>query len=143
MLGAAMKTSVVVALCGAKHSGKDLSADWLVQNKGYTHLKFSAPLKDAVASLFGFTPPQMHGRDRESVDPRWDRSPREILQFVGTEMFQYKLQELMPTIGRRFWARTTQGRRPARYRHFRHAVRSRVRRAADSTGSCCVACAHK
>lgn len=95
--------NTVVAICGRSGAGKDAGAARLV-GMGFTSMKFAAPLKDAVSTLFGLTAEQVHGATRDVVDPRHGRTPREILQFVGTEMFQHKLQELCPGCGRRFWA---------------------------------------
>lgn len=93
---------LIIALCGRKGSGKDAAAALLARH-GYVNEKIAAPLKAVCAQLFGLTPAQMEGVDKERVDPRWRCSPRRIMQFVGTEMFQGKLSELLPHVGRSFW----------------------------------------
>lgn len=96
---------LVVAICGRKQHGKDCAAMSLVAT-GFCHEKFASPLKQACALLFSFDDDQVHGAKKDAVDPRWGKTPREILQFVGTEMFQYKMQEILPDVGRGFWARS-------------------------------------
>jgi hypothetical protein len=53
--------------------------------------------------MFNMTHEHVEGSLKEVVDTRWGVSPRKIMQFVGTEMFQHKIQELMPWVGRQFW----------------------------------------
>lgn len=100
---------LIVALCGRKGSGKDAAAA-LLERHGYVNEKIAAPLKAICAQLFGLTPDQLDGDAKERVDPRWRCSPRRIMQFVGTEMFQSKLSELLPHVGRSFWVDALVGR---------------------------------
>ncbi|QIG60035.1 deoxynucleoside monophosphate kinase [Dishui Lake large algae virus 1] len=93
----------VVALCGQRRSGKDTIANYLVTGYGYEHIKITAPLKTVCKTLFHFTDDQLETDIKEVVDPRWGVSPRQVMQFVGTEVFQYKIQELLPQFGRNFW----------------------------------------
>ena len=40
---------------------------------------------------------------KEEPHPYWGISPRQIAQFMGTEVFREKIQELIPDIGNDFW----------------------------------------
>lgn len=93
----------IIAICGYKRCGKDTIAQYLCNNRGYTHIKIAAKLKEVVRTLFNFTEEQVEGDLKEIVDSTWGVTPRHVMQFMGTEMFQYKLQELLPNIERRFW----------------------------------------
>lgn len=95
----------LIAICGAKRSGKDTIAMHLVSKHGYERLALADPIKSVVGLLFGFTDAQMETDDKETIDERWGVSPRAALQFFGTEVMQYKIQELLPGIGRLFWTR--------------------------------------
>ena len=92
----------VVALCGPRRVGKDTIANYLAEY-GYEHIKITSPLKALCKSLFHFTDDQLESDLKEVVDPRWGVSPRQVMQFIGTEVFQYKVQELIPQVGRNFW----------------------------------------
>lgn len=92
----------IVAVCGAKRSGKDTIADILVKHHGYRKLRIAHDLKRAVCQLFGFTEEQVEDDQKDVIDPRWNISPRAALQFMGTEVLQHHIQELLPGIGRRF-----------------------------------------
>lgn len=101
-----MMSKLIVALCACKHSGKDVCANYLVQTAGFTHEKFAGPLKETCMKLFDLNDEQVHGNSKDVMDHRWGQTPRAIMQFVGTEMFQHKLQELLPHLGRNFWSRS-------------------------------------
>lgn len=98
-----MTTPKIIAICGAKRSGKDYIANFLSINHGYTHIKISKKLKDVCQILFDFTDDQVENDIKDVVDPRWEKSPRSCMQFIGTEIMQYKLQEFLPNQGRKFW----------------------------------------
>jgi hypothetical protein len=68
-------------------------------------LAFADPLKQAVSALFGFSEEQLgDGDDKDRLDEKWCITPRKALQFFGTEVLQYKIQELLPHIDRGFLA---------------------------------------
>ena len=112
----------VIAMCGAKRSGKDLLANYISQKFMYEKIAFADPLKDAVSVLFDFSHDQVgYGGDGESkdiVDKRWGISPRQALQFFGTEVLQYKIQELLPNIDRKFLANSLVSKIKYTNRHF-------------------------
>lgn len=99
-----MTKPMIIAICGAKRSGKDVLADHLVHHYNYEKIKIAEPLKLIVNQLFSFTPEQTgEGDEKDELDARWGITPRQALQFFGTEVMQFKIQELLPHIGRKFW----------------------------------------
>lgn len=97
------KLCKIIALCGYKRSGKDTVAQYLSQTYGYCHLKISDPLKSVVKVLFDFSNDQVETDLKDLVDLRWGISPRMAMQFIGTEVMQHKIQDLLPDIGKTFW----------------------------------------
>jgi hypothetical protein len=93
----------LVAICGYKRSGKDTLAEFIVSNYGHKHVKVAEKLKKITKMVFNFSDEQIESDTKEHVDPRWGISPRAAMQFIGTEMFQYKIQELLPDIQRNLW----------------------------------------
>lgn len=87
----------IIALCGLIGSGKDTCASYLVDN-GFRKESFATPLKDAVASIFGWDRGMLEGDTaesrawREELDPVWTSmlgqpiTPRKMLQVFGTEV---------------------------------------------------------
>ena len=99
----------IIAICGAKRSGKDVLASHIVNKYGYTRLSFAEPLKHIVKLLFDFNDQQVgliegSNDEKDTLDERWGISPRKALQFVGTEILQNKIQELLPNIKRDYFA---------------------------------------
>jgi hypothetical protein len=106
------KMPKIIAICGAKRSGKDVLADHLVKNYNYKRIAFADPLKVAVKNLFNFDDDQVGigidtGSNRKDIiDDKWGITPRAALQFFGTEIMQEKIQELLPNINKNFFANT-------------------------------------
>jgi hypothetical protein len=93
-------------LCGFKGCGKDFVANYIHDTCSFEHLKISTKLKDATRLLFDITDDQIEGNKKECIDERWNITPRQMMQFMGTEMFQFKIQELIPECDRNFWIKS-------------------------------------
>lgn len=77
---------MLVGLCGAAGSGKDEVANRLALTLGLRKLAFADPLYDAVAAITGKPVEWLKDRrNKESVIPWVGKSPRELLQLLGTE----------------------------------------------------------
>lgn len=81
----------IVLISGKKGYGKDLAGYYLLNI--FTRLDyiaeihaFAEPLKELASSLFEFCYEQVNGSLKETIDPRYNKTPREILQFLGTEI---------------------------------------------------------
>ena len=103
--------SNIIAICGAKRSGKDVLAKYIVATRGFKKLSFAEPLKKAVRELFNFNDIQVGideenavGNEKEIIDERWGISPRKALLFFGTEIMQHTIDELIPNTNRGFLA---------------------------------------
>jgi hypothetical protein len=106
------KMPKIIAICGAKRSGKDILAEHLVKKYNYERVSFATPLKLAVKSLFNFDDEQVGigvdsgSNKKDIIDTNWGITPRTALQFVGTEIMQDKIQEILPNIKKNFFANT-------------------------------------
>jgi dephospho-CoA kinase len=94
----------IIAICGAKRTGKDVLAEHLVKEYHYERVAFADSLKVAVKALFHFDDEQVQTDKKDIVDEAWGITPRTALQFFGTEIMQEKIQELLPNIKRNFCA---------------------------------------
>lgn len=103
---AATQRPLIVAICGYKRSGKDTIADYITFKYNFKKAHIADPVKDVCATLFNLNHEQLHGNLKDVEDPSWGVSPRQILQFFGTELMQYHIQELLPNIGRNFWIKS-------------------------------------
>lgn len=88
---------MIIGITGKKLSGKSTAADIITKiNPKFVQYSFAGPLKDMCQTLFDLTDSQLHGDLKEVVDPRWNVSPRQILQVVGTDLFRDQLQRSLP-----------------------------------------------
>jgi len=85
----------LIAVVGPKRSGKDTVAEYLIKHYDFQRYSFADPIKRAAMHMFGFTEAQMWGstEDKETIDPRWNISPRRMLQIIGTDLFQFDIQK--------------------------------------------------
>ncbi len=56
--------------------------------------------------LFNFSNSQLEDDQKDIVDDRYNKSPREIMQYIGTDIMQFELQKFIPSIGRLLWTRS-------------------------------------
>jgi len=98
---------MIIGVTGHKYNGKDTVADYYVKHYGYVKLSFANPLKKVAKILFNFNDRQLYGDLKEEVDARWDITPRQAMQFIGTEMVRDNIGKLLPHIGNDFWAYST------------------------------------
>jgi dephospho-CoA kinase len=101
-----MTNTLVIALCGARRAGKDEIAKLLTSRYGFSHRKISGTLKSVVSEIFQIPPSSLEDASKDCVDPSWGVTPRQIMQFVGTELFQEKLQDLLPSVKRGIWVQS-------------------------------------
>jgi hypothetical protein len=98
---------MLIGLVGVKQSGKDTSADYLVEKYNFHKLAFAQPLKDICKTLFNFTEDQLYGSQKEEIDEKWNVTPRVVYQYLGTDVFRNDIQKIMPEIGTNFWIKLT------------------------------------
>lgn len=79
---------MLIGVSGRKFNGKDTFADYLVKQHGFIKIAFADNLKEACRIIYGFSDRQLYGDLKEVKDEYWGKSPREILQFVGTNLLR-------------------------------------------------------
>ena len=78
---------MLIGLVGKKGSGKDTTADFLVEKFDFKKKAFADPLKSVVQKLFLLEKDDLYDPiKKETIDPRWGMSPRQMMQMVGTDM---------------------------------------------------------
>lgn len=92
--------TLTIGLLGGAGAGKTTAAKYLEQKYGARRYTFAGPLKEFAQRVFNFTDEQVYGtqEQKETVDPRYNVSPRWLLQKLGTEGFR-------GTFGDDFWIR--------------------------------------
>ncbi|NDE16971.1 deoxynucleotide monophosphate kinase, partial [bacterium] len=80
---------ILLGLVGSKGVGKDTAAHYLVKKYDFVSMAYADPLKEACRVVFHLTSEQLHDRaKKEQVVEPWGKSPRQILQTVGTDLFR-------------------------------------------------------
>lgn len=98
---------VILGISGLKGSGKDTIADYLVKNHNFVKVSFADALKDGCKAIFGFNDRQLYGDLKEVVDKNWKITPRQAMQFVGTDLFRNQIRSLIPWVDDKFWIQCT------------------------------------
>lgn len=83
----------IIGISARKRRGKDTVAEYLIEHHGFQRYSFADPLKRGAMELFGFTEEQMWGDLKEVVDPRWNMTPRRVLQLLGTQLLQFDIHK--------------------------------------------------
>jgi hypothetical protein len=94
---------MIVLLHGLSRSGKDTVANRFAACFEFEHLKISAHLKRSAALLFGISERHFEEGEKDLPHPKWGRTPRQILKFLGTDVFQFQIETLLPGSARCFW----------------------------------------
>jgi hypothetical protein len=81
-----MRPTPVIGICGRARTGKDTVTDFLIAQYGGYRYSFAQPLKAMLKAGFGMDLESTYWQERkEEVIPALGRSPRELMQTLGTE----------------------------------------------------------
>ncbi len=75
----------IIGISGKAGAGKDTAAARLIAEHGFVRIAFADALKAGAQAMFGFDYEQINGSKKEIVDERYGKSPRQIMQLLGTE----------------------------------------------------------
>lgn len=67
--------------------GKDTLANELEAKDGFKRIAFADKLKEVCMDLYNLSYDQMYGDLKNEVDTRFNKTPRQILQYVGQSLF--------------------------------------------------------
>lgn len=101
---------MIIGLIGHARSGKDTVADYMVRWYGFRKMALADPLKRGCQEIFGWTDAQLYGPEKDMVDPQTGLKPREVMQFVGTELFRQAFAYKFPSIGPDLWVHRMKSR---------------------------------
>lgn len=85
---------MIIGIFGKKGHGKDTIADYLVNNHNFYKLTYAEPIKKICREIFSLSDEQLINHTlKEEIDPRWNKSPRQIMQLIGTDLFRKTFSE--------------------------------------------------
>lgn len=78
---------MIIGIAGRAGAGKDTVADYIIEHifKHHSKVSFATPLKNMLMTGLDLTWDQVSGNKKEVIDPRYGRTPRHIMQTLGTE----------------------------------------------------------
>jgi hypothetical protein len=100
--------AIVIGICGKKFHGKDTIADHYVKKYGFTKISLGDSLKHAMKNIFGFTDEQLWGNQKETKDTYWNATPRDVMQYIGTDLMREQFSKKYPHIGNNIWVMSIQ-----------------------------------
>lgn len=75
----------LIGITGKAGSGKDTVAAYLKDHYNFESVAFAEPIRDCVRALFGLEDKCFQHPDKEVVLPGYGKSPRQIMQTLGTD----------------------------------------------------------
>jgi hypothetical protein len=102
----------LIGIHGHAGAGKDTLAKYIYSyHQNVYREAFADPLKAACSHAFGIPESEFSNPEtKNSIHPYWNVSPRQITQFVGTEMFRNTLHNLIPEKQWSHWVRRLAGK---------------------------------
>ena len=91
-----MEGVVIFSISGQKRAGKDTVANYIADNVISSRVSFAEPVRDVCRAYFGWDDEWLLGKHKEDVDPYWGISPRQAMQYLGTEVGRVGLSENYP-----------------------------------------------
>ena len=76
---------MIIGLTGPAGSGKDTVADWLEAGHDFTRVALADPIRKGLCGMFGLSMTLFKPGIKEQVIPWIGKSPRELMQTLGTE----------------------------------------------------------
>ena len=87
---------VIFGISGQKRAGKDTIADYIKGQLISSIVSFAEPVREVCRAYFGWDDEWLLGKHKEDVDPYWGISPRQAMQYLGTEVGRVGLSENYP-----------------------------------------------
>ena len=81
-----MEKVVIFCISGQKRAGKDTIANYIMDNVITARVSFADPVRAVCRAYFGWDDEWLLGNKKEDIDPYWGISPRQAMQYLGTEV---------------------------------------------------------
>lgn len=75
----------IIGITGKAGSGKDTAGDFLRSSGMYTKMAFADPIRRGISAIFNLYREQLEHPAKEQPLPKIGKSPRQLMQTLGTE----------------------------------------------------------
>lgn len=82
---------ILIGLTGLARSGKTTAATHLERDHSFVSYAFANPLKEGIAAMFNLSVEDLDGLAKEEPIQWLGRSPRQLMQLLGTEWGRYMI----------------------------------------------------
>lgn len=79
----------IIGISGKRGSGKDTLGKVLINKYGFVKVSFAKRLKELAKEMYDLTNEQVDGMLKETIDPRYGITPRDILIGLGNDGRKY------------------------------------------------------
>lgn len=79
----------IIGISGKRGSGKDTLGKVLINKYGFVKISFAKRLKEIAKDMYALTNEQVDGMLKETIDPRYGITPRDILIGLGNDGRKY------------------------------------------------------
>ncbi len=97
---------MIIGITGKKFHGKDTVGKILCKKYNFIRYAYADKLKRVCQIIFGFDDSQLYGNRKEHIDSYWKVSPRNMMQFVGTDLFRNQLNKILPDDNNDIWIKS-------------------------------------
>jgi len=97
---------IIIGLCGKKFSGKSTFGKYVKDKYNFNIYSFGENLKKALKDIFYFSDDEVNGNKKEIINEYWNLTPREIMQYFGTELMRENFGNHFPNIGDKIWIKS-------------------------------------
>ena len=107
-----MEEVVIFSISGQKRAGKDTIANYIKRHVISSRVSFADPVRDVCRAYFGWNDDWLLGKHKEDIDHYWGISPRQAMQYLGTEVGRIGLAKNYPEFksetGDNIWIKNAQ-----------------------------------
>lgn len=83
----------VFGAAGFAKTGKDTMVDHFVNHHEFVKIAFATPFKEALGFMFDLTESHLYGELKDVVMPEFGKSPRELMQMLGTDLCRHYVRD--------------------------------------------------